>query len=295
MRFQDFIRTLNNRIKAKSQQLFAAQIISALCGEADPIGANNPKKDMYSKYSKHLPDGLNSPDDTMRKALFYKNSTGLSGPTRAHILDNKNMVTFLAYCETVVDARAFDDLCGDFGVTESVERSVLFQAIYTQFLAFASTGKNEAPDDFVERYIANPTNEDDTSDPKNDMPLYAGDGFRLLRATRNLPETTKIYEKINYSWVIKNSGKVPWKGRYMEIVNFDQTSLRIGDGEKRTIEIKETPPGGEVAMFATIEMRSKAGYKELILDMMDKDGRLCFPDGCARLKFSITVELGIEL
>ena len=271
--------------------IYCTYHLGVLC-EQNPIDANRPNKDKYSEY---LPIGLASPDESTRKSLFYENSKGLSAPTRTHMLDNKNEVTFVAYCESVMDDESFAGIFEDFEVSAGVDRTPMFKAIFSMFLAFANTGKKEVPDDFLEKFFTNPAQVDAVVGNTSYAPLFAGDDISFLRPTRNPPETAKIYDKINFYWKINNTGKVSWSERYMKMVNFDHASLRLGNGDRRTIEISEIPPGGEVDISVAIEMRAKAGEKELVLNMMDKNGRLCFPDGRAQLRFSMKVELGIEL
>ena len=144
MKFYEFIGKLYERFPCGNKGRFVLQIFSALCGEKNPIETNMDGGDKYA-YSEHLPQGLGGTDDSSRKALFESGNKGLTNPVREHILGYKNTDTFLTYCENV-SVSEFPNLCSDFGLADGLDRKVVFNAIFEQFLEFARTSNGDAAD-----------------------------------------------------------------------------------------------------------------------------------------------------
>jgi hypothetical protein len=266
MRFCDFITTLKKHYASSSKERFALDAFAALCGEANPIWAN----DQFG-YSSCLPQGLCGDDATYRKLLYSGNNkkyNGLSAPIKAHVLQHGNKLTFIAYSETAVSTLAFVALCTDFGVSSDSQKALVFEAVFEQFLEFARATDDNTPDAFVSDFVTdrlmNPPVEvaeiEKVDAPP--VPLCAGDYIRLIRQNPSRPHTAAFYDKLTHHWVIKNSGVAVWDGRYMDFVNSEDTPLKIAVSR---IEINKTPPGGEVTITVQFEARHIEGTHEIVL------------------------------
>ena len=142
MKFSEFLLQLKKRFPCKSKERFAMQILSALCGESEPIPTNSDSKSAF-KYSEKLPPGLTGMDGKARKDLYNAEGNGLSSTVREHILAYKNKDTFLAYCKNISE-REFHNLCKDFGFAIESNENLVFEAIFEQFLEFAKTPDDNA-------------------------------------------------------------------------------------------------------------------------------------------------------
>jgi len=291
MRFCDFLNKLHDRFPCSNQGQFALEIFSALCGETNPVKVNRPND---FEFSSCLPSGLSGSDPTSRKRL-YGNRTkykGLTNPIKMHILANASKATFIAYCEAVISVEALKGLCDDFSVSADVGRTLVFEGLFEQFLEFVKSNDDSAPDtfvaDFVTERLMNPPEKPAEKEEADaaPAPLCAGDDFRLVRQNPSSPHKAAFYGTLTHHWVIKNSGAAVWDGRYMEFVNSMQTSLKMA---ATRIDITKTPPGGEVTITVNVEARHIAGIHEIVLDMKNSEGRLCFPDKRAKLRLPVTV------
>ena len=151
MKFSEFINKLYSRYACNSGERFVLQIFSALCGESNPVGTS--AKDKYAKHELHgsdsLPAGLRSHDPSTRKALYDEDSNGLSAPIREHIIAYNNKDTFVIFSEKTVSIKGFSGLCDDFNIeniTSKEYRSIVFTAIYEQFMQFAKSKDDDAAD-----------------------------------------------------------------------------------------------------------------------------------------------------
>ena len=139
MKFNEFIKKLYPHYACNDRGRFVLQIFSALCGDPNPVESN---KETASEYSKFLPNGLRGNDDKARTKLF-SNSSGLTAPTREHIINNHKLNTFLLYSEFAVGKTEFTELCKKLAINALVERSTVFIAIFEQFLEFAKTQSDD--------------------------------------------------------------------------------------------------------------------------------------------------------
>lgn len=291
MRFCDFINTLYERFPCSNQGQFVLELFSAACGEPDPVQANKP--DDYA-FSTFLPSGLSSTDATSRKRLFGNTSRykGLTSPIRKHVKTSANKDTFISYCEASVSVESYQTMCSDFGVSPDSGRHLVFEGIFELFLEFAKATADNVPDVFVADYVTDRlmnTSAIEAPDDKvtvEQCPLCAGDDLTVVRETPSHPHKVKFYDTLIHNLVLKNNGTAVWDGRYMDFINCTQTPLKMATTR---IDIKKTPPGGEVVITANVEARHIEGKHEVILDMKDNEGRLYFPDKRAELHLEVTV------
>lgn len=169
MRFCDFLNKLKPRFACRNQEIFVTGIFSALCDGDTPVG-------------------LTGYDATYRKLLFSGNNkkyNGLSMPIKTHVLENKNKDTFIAYCDESVSLKEYPALCGDLAVEIDTDRSILFEAIYEQFLEFARCKDDNAtpviPDKVYELARLRVT-----TDTVSAAPFYGGDDFAVITKPRDM-------------------------------------------------------------------------------------------------------------
>ena len=293
MRFCEFLNKLYERFPCSNQGQFVLEIISALCGETDPVNSNRPSDYAFSGF---LPAGLSGSDATSRKRLFgntdrYK---GLTRPIKKHIKENADKSAFISYCEAYVSVENFKGLCNDFDVSEDTSRALVFEGVFGMFIEFARSGADSALNTFVADFVTDrlmnlPEETTETDEVESIVvPICAGDDFRLVRQAPAQPHKVKFYDTFTHHWVIKNCGVAIWDGRYMDFVNVGETPLKLNP-EVNRIEIKKTPPGGEVTITVNVEARHIEGTHEIIMDMKDCEGRLCFPDNRAELRLPVIV------
>ena len=144
MKFCEFIRALQPHYACNNQGVFVLRVFSALCGEKDPIGAND-ETHSSTGYSDCLPSGLRGMEDSARKKLYGKSGKydGLTTPIRDYIIIKNNPNTFLLYSDSAVGATEFTELCKKLAINALVERSTVFIAIFEQFLEFAKTQSDD--------------------------------------------------------------------------------------------------------------------------------------------------------
>jgi len=288
MRFNEFINKLYEAFPCSNQGQFVLEIFSALCGETNPAAANQESSNKAKEFrcSDFLPSGLTGYDPTYRKRLFSggKKYRGLSGPIKTHIQRHKNKETFIAYCNSAISFDAFPKLCDSFGLPVSLNRAVVFEGLYEQFIEFAISQNDDVSfilPDVINRLQNNPPNNTEVNTTEDFSPLYPGDDILLLSEFPEGHHQVTFYEIFNHQWTIKNIGKITWTDRFFEFTN--RSATRIRPTETR-IAIPTTAPGDEVTLTATIDARHFEGTFEAIWEMKDRNGRLCFPDKSKALK-----------
>lgn len=291
MRFCDFLNKLYERFYCSNQSQFVLEIFSALCGETNPAYANRPDDFAFSSC---LPSGLSGNDATSRKRLYGNNNRyhGLTNPIKKYIKANANKATFIAYCEAVASVDGFKGLCDSFDVSPDTKKALVFEGIFEQFLEFVKSNEDSAPNtfvaDFVIEHLMSPLEEvvGTESAVAPPTPICSGDDIHLVRQVPSYPRKAVFYDKLTHHWVLRNSGVTVWDGRYIEFVNSEKTPLKM---DTNRIDIKKTPPGSEVTITVNIEARHIEGTHEIVLDMKDSEGRICFPDKRAELRLPVTV------
>lgn len=141
MKFNDFLNRLYENSNQSDKGQYVLEIFSALCGESNPFKANKGYP-----YCSALPEGLRGKDSGYRKRLYKETDTGISNPIKNHIRGNENKETFIAYLEKSVQPEMFSKLCNALEVPESVERLILFESIFKQFLKFVYSQEIEVDD-----------------------------------------------------------------------------------------------------------------------------------------------------
>lgn len=58
------------------------------------------------------------------------------------------------------------------------------------------------------------------------MPAVIGDDYSILYEEPKQSKTVDIYKKFSHSWKIKNTGIVPWHGRYITLQNSDSVRIK---------------------------------------------------------------------
>ena len=139
MKFFEFLNKLYDNSHKPGKDLYLVQLFSALCGDCEPF--KNVVPDKYSgkesKCSSAVPPGLTGSDPTYRRRFYKKASKGLTKPLKNHINEHKNCDTFVGYLKIIVLPESFSELCKSFGVSKTVDTSVMYKAVFEQFLVFA--------------------------------------------------------------------------------------------------------------------------------------------------------------
>ena len=107
-------------------------------------------------------------------------------------------------------------------------------------------------------------------------PAIPGDSSTFLSETiphGQLLEPGQVFEQ---SWVVENSGSVSWQGRQLE-----RQGPLTGPGlitSARFYELPNTEPGRTAAITAVLKAPTYDCSSIAYFKMIDRDGRLCFPD-----------------
>lgn len=97
-------------------------------------------------------------------------------------------------------------------------------------------------------------------------------------ADLTVPDGTVMppYHEFDKVWRIRNSGTVPWIGRWLARVGAPS-----GHGiptSPRRVQITDTQPGEEVDITVPMQAQALAGSSQAHFKMIDDDGKECFPD-----------------
>lgn len=267
MRFCNFIIKLKPRFASRSQEAFALAIFSALCGGEAPIG-------------------LTGDDATYRKMLFNgknKKYSGLSSPIKKHILDTQNRDAFIAYCDETVSLKEYPALCGDWETKPDTDRTILFEAIYEQFLEFARCNEDDASL-VIPAKVAELEEQPQGNGAVSAAPLYSGDDFAVVTQPRDM--TVNFYQDFTVSWTIKNTGSVIWEGRYLCNVNNRQIGVR---GVTARVDIPTLRPKSQHKVEARINAQGHEKTSDSIWEIYDGEGNPCFPSRQGEIKVTATV------
>lgn len=271
MRFCDFINPLYNNLPCASKDRFALEVFSALCGETDPKRANKEEP-----FSSALPMGLTGGDGTYRKRLFNGNHNkykGLSSRIKEHILEHQNKATFMAYCELTVAENGLINLRHAFGIVATANKDAVFSALFEQFVEFAKSETDDVPNIVSERADCYHTEENGgLSLPASNTPLYPNDDFI---ATECKMVNVTHYQKFKAFWVITNKGAVTWEGRTLEIASQQTKGVRALTPKA---EIPTLKPKDHIKIEVEYDARHFDGDWELVWEIKDSAGRVCFPN-----------------
>lgn len=95
--------------------------------------------------------------------------------------------------------------------------------------------------------------------------------------------------RISHSWIIRNIGKIPWKGRYLTCINSSTLGFSIPD-----IPIPDTLPGEDAVLTTRFNCTPiDEGIYHLIWKMIHGDGTLAFGDyfpGGVGLNFTVSFD-----
>jgi hypothetical protein len=271
MRFCDFLKKLYERFPCSSQDRFVLEVFSALCGETEPIKSNNDN----AYHSDTLPDGLTGIDGTYRKRLFGGNKkyNGLSAPIKGHILEHKNVDTFIAYCAASVSETEFSALAADFGVSDVTDRFAVFYGLYCQFLEFSNS-----PNDDVLCVVSNGIAEYKKGTTGVEVPqlspLHPGDDF-TIGGNPNPRVKHGFYTKFSFAWSVTNIGLIIWNGRVLEPAQI--SPLKTSTPK---VDIPTLNPGEKVSLKVELDTRGdeRGSPYEISWEIRDSNGRACFPN-----------------
>lgn len=122
------------------------------------------------------------------------------------------------------------------------------------------------------------------------QPAVTGDDFSILYEEPKGGHNVGIYEKFTHRWRIKNTGIIPWKGRYLTLQNKDEIRVKATFDQ---FAIPELNPGESAVVNVEMDSRYFEGTYTLIWEMKMLDGTLCFPNKLAGFLFDVTVKSNI--
>ena len=122
------------------------------------------------------------------------------------------------------------------------------------------------------------------------MPAVIGDDYSILYEEPKQSKTVDIYKKFSHSWKIKNTGIVPWHGRYITLQNSD--SVRIKPIQDLFL-IPDLEPNSSAVITVEMDSRYFEGTYNLVWQIKLSDGTICFPNKSDDFSFKVTVKSNI--
>lgn len=205
-------------------------------------------------------------------------------------IDTEKLKTSL---HTRIGDSSLSQIMSNFGVpTEVAKNKDLFiAALCVQFQQIVSDATDDVDDIVLSEYTRllreYEVDAESKKSPTDLFPLYPGDDILLDEDLPSRCHTVEFYEKFEHTWVVKNNGKVTWNRRRLEYTNQALTRVKALNS---SIELPQVKPGNTVRLTAQFDARGFEGTYELIWEMKDDIGRLCFPDKSVPLKLTVSVE-----
>jgi hypothetical protein len=104
---------------------------------------------------------------------------------------------------------------------------------------------------------------------------YSNDAVYLYRNENVTHHDVLCHSIFSHDWVIRNYGRVLWKGRKLVLINQHKNGPRAVDTE---IVIPETVAGGVIKITASFDTRGFEGEFLSSWEMHDETGNNCFPN-----------------
>jgi Ig-like domain from next to BRCA1 gene len=111
---------------------------------------------------------------------------------------------------------------------------------------------------------------------QNAAPLFDGDGSDWVSDV-TIPDGSEVKAESEFvkTWEIRNSGQVPWRGRYLQ----REGSFTSPDScvTANRVPVPETEPGAPVRISVEVRAPASPGWCQVHWKMVDEDGRILFP------------------
>lgn len=165
-------------------------------------------------------------------------------------------------------------LADAFGIPADEEKNALYlsYALACQLAAFISDRggtecENIVPDKYEEARIRK-----EARTYQITKRLYDGDDVWVEE--RDKKHVAAFYKEIHHTWVIHNQGSVIWHKRRLVCVNPEETGRRAKVFE---FNLEEVQPGGYTKIATGFNARGQEGKFISEWDMVDENGKNCFP------------------
>jgi len=146
IRFNEFISKLYANSSCSSQGEFVTEILSALCGEKNPIENNKEKESNFFP-----PNFLTG--ESSKKNLFNKANKSFSKELKEYIKKRQNLdtkKTFISYIKSDRFKDTFPNLYKDFMIFNTIiDESNVAEKIYEQFMKFINNIRSNEVDDII--------------------------------------------------------------------------------------------------------------------------------------------------
>lgn len=181
------------------------------------------------------------------------------------------------YLSEDVDDEQLRGALTELGITISTEADVVIygKALSDQFQLFVESNAYNVKDIVAERYMERLKDEIRNDFPNAVSGKYPDDRISVFKNTAGFRYEIDCGSSFTHKWILRNSGKVPWKNRKLKMINQGEIRPRAVHDE---IIIPDTLPGEIAELTVEIEGRGFEGTYECQWTMVDQDGVNCFPD-----------------
>ena len=99
------------------------------------------------------------------------------------------------------------------------------------------------------------------------------------------------YAKFTHKWILHNKGTCDWIGRSL-VLRDAKLHMTVS---RTTIPIPNTPSKGVVEISVDVDVNQFEGREEASWDMVDSDGKNCFPGGKGNFTIKTNVTFDTRL
>lgn len=181
------------------------------------------------------------------------------------------------YLSEGVDDEQLRAALTELGITISTETDAVIygKALADQFQLFIESDDHNVKDIVAERYMERLKDEIQDDYPDAVSGKYPDDRIGVFKNAAGFRYEIDCGSSFTHKWMLRNSGKVPWKNRKLKMVNQGEIRPRAVQDE---IIIPDTQPGEVAEVTVEIQGRGFEGTYECQWIMADQDGVNCFPD-----------------
>ena len=177
-----------------------------------------------------------------------------------------------------------------FGIKASLERKkeYLASALAAQVKFFVESKEEDVeciiPETYENELIKNENKEYSFSSS-----FYAGDYYWIERGKEE--HIVYTYAKFTHNWILHNKGTCDWIGRSL-VLRDAKLHMTVS---RTTIPIPNTPSKGVVEISVDVDVNQFEGREEASWDMVDSDGKNCFPGGKGNFTIKTNVTFDTRL
>lgn len=178
-------------------------------------------------------------------------------------------------------------LAAGFEVNDkNIDKEKMCKAIASQFFLYVEGGgekkaeENSIPANYA-RLLCGTIDEQVLA-----YPLHSGDKAWVINGQRVRAYTKSFYEKFEHVWCIRNNGNVQWRNRKLVCKSIETQYIKV---EATTIGIPDTAPGEIAEIKIKVDPRGKENTFSSSWEMIDEDGKNCYPNDDTLFNFTVTV------